>query len=122
MKSLSRNEIVATLAIVIFAFLTLNPFGMLMSSMLQMTVYGLLLVAVVVFAGLVVKEKTLDEREEKNRASAGRVGYVLGLVVLVAGVSVQTLSHVSLDPWIIGALVVMVLGKVFTRAYFEDKQ
>ena len=74
------------------------------------------------FAGLVVKEKTLDEREEKNRAAAGRAGYLLGLIVLIVGVSVQTLSHIPLDPWIIGALVVMVLGKVFTRAHFEDKQ
>ena len=122
MKSLSHKEIFATVAIVIFAFLTLNPLGILMSSLFQMTAYGLLLVAVAVFAGLVIKEKTLDEREEKNRAVAGRAGYLMGLIILIVGVSVQTLSHTPLDPWIIGALVVMVLGKVFTRAYYEDKQ
>ena len=122
MKSLSSKELFATGAIVLFAFLTLNPLGMLMSSFFQMTAYGLLLVAVAVFAGFVVKEKTVDEREEKNRASASRAGYLLGLAVLVVGVSVQTLSHVPLDPWIICTLVVMVLGKVFTRAYYEDKQ
>ena len=121
MKSLSHKEIFATVAIVIFAFLTLNPLGILMSSLFQMTAYGLLLVAVVVFAGLVIKEKTLDEREEKNRAIAGRAGYLMGLIILIIGVSVQTLSHTPLDPWIIGALVVMVLGKVFTRAYYEDR-
>lgn len=122
MRSLSYKKIIPTVAVVVSAFLTLNPFHILMSNFFQMCIYGLLLVATVVFVGLIARENARDERDEKHRAAAGRVGYLLGIVVLISGVSYQTLSHSPVDPWLIVALVVMVLGKVFARAHKEEAE
>lgn len=121
MQSLLSKEIMGSVAVVVFAFLTLNPFHILMSTFFQMCMYGLLLVATALFAGLVARERTLDEREERHRAIAGRIGYVLGLIVLLVGISFQTLSHSPIDAWLVGALVAMVLGKVIARSYIEAR-
>lgn len=122
MKSISYKEIGATVLVIVFAFLAMNPFGILMSTTFQMSMYGLLLATAAVFVGLVAKEKTLDEREEKHRATAGRIGYLCGLVVLIIGVAVQTFSHAMIDAWIIVALVAMIAGKVFARAVKDSSE
>ena len=82
-----------------------------------MTLYSVLLIVTAVFAGFVANEKVQDEREEKNRATAGRVGYLSGLLFLVIGIFVQTFTHQAVDPWLTITLVVMVIGKVFSRVY-----
>ena len=117
MKLTPIKEIISVSIVVVLGLVLLNPFHFLMSSMLEMTLYSVLLVVTAVFAGLVANEKVQDEREEKNRATAGRVGYLSGLLLIVIGIFVQTFSHQTVDPWLTTTLVVMVIGKVFSRIY-----
>ena len=117
MKLTPVKEIISVFVVVILGLVLLNPFHFLMSSMLEMTLYSVLLVVTAVFAGLVANEKVQDEREEKNRATAGRIGYLSGLLLIVVGIFVQTFTHQTVDPWLTTTLVVMVVGKVFSRLY-----
>ncbi len=67
-----------------------------------------------VFAVFVWKERALDEREEQQRLMTGRIGFLTGAGLLVAGIIIQTLRH-ELDTWLIITLSGMVLAKLLTR-------
>ena len=117
MKITSLNELISVIIVITLGLILLNPFDILMPSMLEMTLYGFLLLVTAIFAGFVANEKAQDEREEKNRASAGRTGYLLGLCVLVIGVAVQTFSHQTVDSWLVIGILVMVTGKSLSHLY-----
>lgn len=122
MKNTSALEIILIGVVAILGFVLLNPFNVFMPSMLEMTLYGLLLIAAAIFAGFVASEKVYDEREEKHRATAGRIGYLLGLCVLIIGILTQTLSHRIVDQWLTSALLVMVIGKICARVYMRMEE
>jgi hypothetical protein len=81
MKLISKKELGLTLALLVLVFVLCNPFGNFMPSIMDMVVLALLVVVVGLFAGFVVNEKVIDERELEHRAKAGRSGYTAGLVV-----------------------------------------
>lgn len=115
--SFSKREILLSIVLIVLVGVLCNPFDMFMPSMFQMVALGLLVVFVGLFTGLVVHESISDEREQLHRDQAGRVGYSAGLLVVLAGIVVQSLSHVPVDGWLLGALVSMVFFKVIARAY-----
>jgi len=117
MKLTPTKEIVSVIIVIIIGLVILNPLHILMSSMVEMTLYSFLLVITAIFAGFVANEKVQDEREEKHRASAGRVGYLLGLGVLVMGIAIQTFSHQTVDPWLTIGIIAMVIGKSLSHLY-----
>ncbi len=110
------NEITISLIFVGLAILFLDPFMIVMP---QTIIYFLLIVMTVLFtlfAGFIWKEHARDERDELHKMIAARMGYLLGAGVLVLGLISQSLfSHP--DPWLIIALVAMVLGKLMGRHY-----
>jgi len=97
--------------LVILALLLLDPLDFLMPSTAQMTVLAIFLIIFAIFVGLIWKEKASDERENLHRLIAGRLGYILGATGLVLGIVIQNLSH-EVDPWLVIALVLMILGKI----------
>lgn len=116
MKQIVCNEIVLSLALVTLAILFLDPLMFLMPKSVLYVVITLFVLAVFTFVGLVWREQSGDEREELHKLSAGRVGYMSGIVVLLTGIVYQCL-HGTTDPWLVAALVAMVLGKLFARYY-----
>jgi hypothetical protein len=122
MKLISKKELGLTLALLVLVFVLCNPFGNFMPSIMDMVVLALLVVVVGLFAGFVVNEKVIDERELEHRAKAGRSGYTAGLVVVLTGIVVQGLKHVPIDGWLLLALVSMVVVKIASRIYSRNYQ
>jgi hypothetical protein len=110
------NEIVISIVLGVLAILFLDPFMFWMPDQLVYLLVGALLVFFVLFAGFIWKEKVADEREQMHKMIAGRFGYLIGSGLLVLGLIVQTLvAHP--DPWLVAALVGMVVGKLVSLFY-----
>jgi hypothetical protein len=109
--------IVAVAFVALLVFLT-DPF---MAWMPEAGLMAVLLGAVVlmgVWIGFVLYERGGDEREENHRMRSGRAAYLSGLGVLTAALIIQGIDH-KIDPWISGALAVMVLVKLAAHYYAE---
>ncbi len=116
MKYVTWKELVLSVLLLVLGFLLLNPAGLLMSNTVHLTVYGLLLICTGLFTGLIVHERARDERELDHYNRAGRFGYTLGIIVLLGGITWQTI-YMPYDPWLLIALIVMILGKVGARIF-----
>jgi len=94
----------------------LIPFWMPMMG--QMVALLIVVVLLLVWAGFVLKEHAHDEREALLTMRSGRTAYLAGLAMLLLALIVQGMAH-AIDPWIAGALLVMVLAKLGTRLFVE---
>ncbi len=94
----------------------LNPTHLLMpESVNTMLVLGLVM-AFLVFVGMVWREKADDERDVLHIQKAGRLSFLVGISILVVGVTVQATMH-EIDSWLVFALSGMVLTKLVSRIY-----
>jgi apolipoprotein N-acyltransferase len=119
MKSTILNEITLSIILIILTILFLDPFMVLMPSSLIYMLVGGMAIIFSVFAGLVWRERAEDERDELHNMFAGRTGYVMGAGVLVVGIIWQTIfAHP--DPWLMTALIGLVLGKL-TGLYYARR-
>ncbi len=114
MENTSKREILLTAVLAVLVLALINPFHVLMSSMIHMVILGLLIAGTGLFVGLVVHEKVLDERENGHRDAAGRIGYTAGIILVTIGIFVQTLKGMN-DPWLLLVLLGMVLSKIISR-------
>jgi len=116
MKYTFFSEITFSVILIILAVLFLDPFMVFMPTGVVYMLVGGIAIVFALFAGLVWKERAEDERDELHRMIAGRAGYILGVGVLMAGIIWQTVvSHP--DPWLVAALVGMILGKLLGLYY-----
>jgi len=76
---------------------------------------------IVVWMGFVIYESAGDEREQTHTLFAGRVAYLSGVAVLTVALVVQGLHH-DIDPWVLLALGIMVVSKLFARFYSDTYQ
>lgn len=106
------------LAAILFLLLlsVTDPFMLLMPAPLAMAALILAAAASAALAGLVLTEGAADEREAMNRSISGRAAYLAGLLALTLGVLVEGLAAHHVDPWLAGALALMVGTKVIMRA------
>ena len=109
-------ELVSAIVFCALAVLLINPTGLWMPSMAHMTMLTLAAVAFGALVLFVLRESAQDERDETHRSIAGRVAFLSGSAVLIIGIAVQNTSH-HIDPWLVGALIAMVIGKVGTRIW-----
>jgi hypothetical protein len=97
-----------------------DPFMYWMPSVPQMLALTLSCAGLVVWMGLLAREGVEDERDAEHRMFAGRVAYISGVLILTIALVTQGLSHHSIDPWIPGALSVMIIAKLGAR-WYSDK-
>jgi len=114
-------EIIISIIFLAFVVFFLNPFMLWMPSTVIYMLVGGLIFVFVIFAGLVWREKGRDEREKLHKMIAGRIGYLVGVGVLVVGIAVQTITSHP-DPWLVSALAAMVIAKLFGLLYGRIKQ
>lgn len=119
MKNNLAHIAVAILVVVSLLFLV-DPFMYWMPPMAGMAALVLACVLLLVWAGFVMYESAVDEREAMLRMNAGRVAYLAGIGVLTVALLVQGLSH-TIDPWIAGALAAMVIAKVGARVFYDSR-
>jgi hypothetical protein len=111
-------EKIVTVALLVIAVLLLNPFHFWMPDMMVMGMLAGALVLFGIFASFILRENKLDERDEIHRTLAGRNAFLTGAGVLILGIVVQGYHH-SVDPWLVIALIVMLVVKIATRLWSD---
>ena len=109
-------EIISAVAVCVLALFLLNPMGLWMPTMAHMTMLALAAAAFAVFIVFILRECVADERDEIHRSAAGRAAFLAGSAILIIGIAVQSASH-RVDPWLVIALIAMVVGKVGARIW-----
>lgn len=112
------KELVASAVLIVLVLLLLNPFGFWMPTNIQMLVLAAAVAAFGAVTVFVLREGAADEREEAHRSVAGRWAFLFGSATIVLGIIIQSFAH-ALDPWLVVALVVMVLAKIGARLYTD---
>jgi NADH:ubiquinone oxidoreductase subunit 6 (subunit J) len=109
-------QLISAVLLTIAAFFLANPFGMWMPEMTYMIILAGAVAIFGAFSVFVLMEQAGDERENEHRHSAGRIAFLAGGAVLILGIIVQTFAH-TLDPWLVWALLAMVVAKSAVRLY-----
>lgn len=117
-KFISEIGIAVALITILLAFLSGSQLSMPMTT--EHMLVALLAILFTVFSALVWREDARDERERLHRLQAGRISYLAGTSFLALAIIYQSFKY-EIDPWLIGALIVMVLSKIFSRIYSQAK-
>jgi len=112
------KETIVTLALIAIAVLLLNPFHFWMPDMIVMSMLAVTLGLFGIFATFVLRESMYDERDGQHRTLAGRNAFLGGAGVLTLGIVIQGYTH-TVDPWLVVALIVMILVKIATRIWSD---
>jgi hypothetical protein len=112
------KETIVTVCLIAIAILLLNPFHFWMPDMMVMAMLAIALVLFGIFASFILREKTVDERDDVHRTLAGRNAFLAGSSILMIGIVIQGYSH-TVDPWLVIALIVMILVKIATRVWSD---
>ncbi len=120
MTKLFIGELIITSILLILLLLVLNPMDFWMPMQATMMLTAIILVTFLVFAAFIWNEQSRDERENLHKLIVGRIAFLAGSGVLVAGIIVQTMKH-SIDPWMVFALGTMVLVKIISSVYLRLK-
>ena len=108
-------DVVLLFGLAVIALLAIAPKTILMPTSLQM----LLLLAIVLglvaaFLVLLWREQPDDEREMQNQALASRLAYIVGSLVLIGALIIQSFNH-DLDPAVPIALFAMIATKIIVQ-------
>lgn len=116
-----RNNVIETIvtsALIGIAVLLLNPFHFWMPDMMVICMLAIALVLFGIFASFILREQSVDEREEQHKSLAGRNAFLAGSGILMLGIVVQGYTH-TVDPWLVIALIGMVIAKIITRHWSD---
>lgn len=114
----SLKETIVTIALIGIAILLLNPFNFWMPDMLVMWMLATFLALFGIFASFILREKSVDERDNLHKYLAGRNAFLAGSGILILGIVVQGYTH-TVDPWLVLALIGMVIVKIATRNWSD---
>ena len=114
-------EMVSAAVLLLSAVLLVNPLQLWMPTMLHMIMLAVVVAAFGVLAVFVVFERVVDERDDAHRSFAGRAAFLVGSAILLMGIVVQTFAH-TLDPWLIVALIGMVVAKIGARMWSSSNR
>ncbi len=115
----SPEAIISLLIIAITGvFLVPTPLAMPKNTLMLLIIA--LITLFLAFASIVWKEGGGDERDNLHRREAGRVSFIVGSALLVAGIVTEATRH-DIDPWLIYALSGMILSKIISRFVSERR-
>lgn len=118
-KYKSLLDIVLLIGLAALALLTIAPKSFVMPTSLQMLLLAVVLGLISGFLVLLWREQPSDEREADNQAQASRFAYIVGAVVLIVSMLVESLQH-SLDPALPIALLAMIATKIIVQRNRDD--
>jgi peptidoglycan/LPS O-acetylase OafA/YrhL len=110
------KEILMTIGLVLILVFLASPWGKQCDDMLLVAICTVLIVLFILFSIFIWKEKPQDEREQAIMEFASRVGYTAGMTFLLIGIIFQSFSS-KIDPWMVAALIVMILSKLIAFKY-----
>lgn len=108
------NEISVTLILALLIIILLDLFPFWMPGPVAMIVLLALVLVYIVYAVFMWREKSQDEREDYHKLVASRRAWLSGSSVLIVAVLVQGINH-DIDPWILYALLAMIIAKSITH-------
>jgi hypothetical protein len=112
------KETLVTLILIVIAVLLLNPFSFWMPDILVLCMLAIALALFGIFASFILREKSIDEREELHKSLAGRNAFLVGSGILMLGIVFQGYNH-TVDPWLVIALIAMIIAKFLTRIWSD---
>ena len=98
------KETIVTVALIVVAILLLNPFHFWMPDMMVMSMLAITLALFGIFASFILRERSVDEREDQHKSLAGRNAFLAGSGILT----------------LVFTLIGMVTVKLITR-HWSDK-
>lgn len=113
-------DIILLLGLTTIALLAIAPKTFVMPTSLQMLILSVVLGLIATFLVLLWREQPDDEREMQNQALASRSAYIVGSIVLITALIIQSLSH-NLDSAIPIALLAMIATKVIVQRSKDGK-
>ena len=102
------------ISLAILLALAIAPESFVMPSGLQMLILTVALAMVAIFLVFLWREDPHDEREAINQAIASRSAYVVGAIVLIIALIIQSLKH-EMDATEPIALMAMIGTKIFIQ-------
>lgn len=123
MKNKTKNiiEIIFALLLIVFLTISINPFDLLMPTMIQMIYIGIFSTIFIVFFVFIWKESPNDEREAYHRLYAGKLAFMSGVLILAIGNIHQIVNHEK-NIWLPIALGTMVLVKIVSLIWLTIKE
>ncbi len=115
----NKNILVSIISIIVIGALLcilLDTLRTQMNHMMYMTFQFTSLAGILALVGLFVFEENGDERIELHKKIASRFGYIAGLLTASIGLVFQSISH-SIDPWLLGVVIIMITAKLLGRLY-----
>ena len=113
-------DIILLLGLITIALLAIAPRTFVMPTSLQMLILAAVLGLIATFLVLLWREQPDDEREMQNQALASRSAYIVGSLVLITALIIQSLRH-NLDPAIPISLLAMIATKVIVQRTKDGK-
>ena len=110
-------EILFSLVFLVLLAACVDPFHLWVPTYLHMAALVALIVAAVVYAGLVFRERARDEREAVHRARSSRGGYLAGVCGLSAWVVSQLVAGRTPDKIVVSVLAAMVIVKLILQLW-----
>jgi len=107
----------SVVAIMLVLLLVLCYQQIQMPETLSMILHGILVLVFAIFVVFIWREHTSDEREKEHQMFAGRIAFLAGSTTLFAGVVWQGITAHEVDPWLLGALIVMVVAKIGAQSW-----
>ena len=111
-------EPLVTVCLVALAILLLNPFQLWMPNMMVMVMLAVTLGLFGILASFILREGMVDERDGLHRSLAGRNAFLAGSGVITLGIVIEGYTH-SVDPWLVIALITMIVVKIATRMWSD---
>jgi hypothetical protein len=105
-------ETILSVVFVILLAVCVDPLHLLMPTPLQMAALVALILAAVVYAGLLFRERPRDEREAVHLTRSSRGGYFLGIVGLSAIIVYQLIAGREVSKAVVAVLAGMVIVKL----------
>ncbi len=112
------KETIVTIALVVIAILLLNPFDFWMPDMMVMVMLAVALVIFGIFASFILRERSVDERDDQHKSLAGRNAFLAGSGILMLGIVIQGYTH-AVDPWLVVCFITMIVVKIGTRIWSD---
>jgi len=110
------GEIVISIILLGLVVVFANPMAFTMPEQMHEVMGPSLVILLAIFAAVFWREQKGDEREALHKYIAARFAYFAGVAVLLLAILLQSLRHV-LDPWLVIAVAVMLLAKIFGLLY-----
>jgi cobalamin synthase len=109
-------DVLLLVGLATISLVAVAPKTIVMPSSLQMVLLAVVIGLISSFLVLLWREQPSDERELQNQAVASRSAYIVGSLVLILALIVQSLRH-NLDADVPIALLAMIATKVIVQSH-----